>query len=59
MPSNDAHDRFLAEQLRDPAFRAEYELSKRGIEAFDASVNAAHYPQASRDQPPIGGTSNP
>jgi DNA-binding phage protein len=34
------HDRFLAEQLADPGFRAELERERREIEAIDALVGA-------------------
>ena len=34
------HGRFLAEQLADPEFRAEFEREQREIEAIDAIVHA-------------------
>lgn len=34
------HDRFLAEQLRDPNFRLEFERERREVEAIDAIVGA-------------------
>jgi DNA-binding phage protein len=40
MSDTSFHDRFLAEQLADPAFRAEFERERREIEAVDAIVGA-------------------
>lgn len=59
---NDFHDRFLAEQLRDPIFRDEYDRCKRHIEAIDAAVNASELDArhlVSSDQASIGGTRDP
>lgn len=35
-----AYERYLAEQLADPEFRAEFERERREIETVDAIVNA-------------------
>lgn len=35
-----AYDRFLAEQLADPEFRAEFERERHEVETIDAIVNA-------------------
>jgi DNA-binding phage protein len=35
-----AYERYLAEQLADPEFRAEFERERREIETIDAIVNA-------------------
>ena len=40
MQDTSFHDRFLAEQLADPAFRAEFERERREIETVDAIVGA-------------------
>jgi DNA-binding phage protein len=40
MSDTSFHDRFLAEQLADPAFRAEFERERREIETVDAIVGA-------------------
>lgn len=37
--TQDFHDRFLAEQLADPVFAAEYKRHKREIETIDGLVN--------------------
>ena len=36
-----AYQRFLAEQLADPEFRAEFERERHEIETIDAIVNAS------------------
>lgn len=38
-PTKTFHDRRLAERLKDPEFRAEFERQKREIEAIDSIVN--------------------
>ena len=35
-----AYERFLAQQLADPEFRAEFERERREIETIDAMANA-------------------
>lgn len=58
--TNDFHDRYLGQQLRDPIFRHEYERSKRRLEAIDAGVKArpagaARESGATRNPAPAGG----
>jgi DNA-binding XRE family transcriptional regulator len=38
-PASSYHDRRLADRLRDPEFRAEFEKASREIKAIDAIVN--------------------